>query len=74
MANYGNSKIWIVKDVVFDINLETAKISDDNNLTFVQYYEKSYGLTIRNRKQPVLKAVLNGTSKKHVKQEQILIP
>jgi hypothetical protein len=35
MANYGNSKIWIVKDVVFDINLETAKISDDNNLTFV---------------------------------------
>lgn len=35
MANYGNSKIWIIKDVIFDFDLANTKISEESNLTFV---------------------------------------
>jgi len=26
MANYGNSRIWIIKDIIFDFDLEKNKI------------------------------------------------
>jgi hypothetical protein len=35
MANYGNSRIWIIKDIIFDFNLESSKISEDKNENFI---------------------------------------
>lgn len=74
MANYGNSRIWVIKDIIFDFDLENNKIGKDNNMNFVEYYMKSYGLQIGKKKQPVLKAVLNGMRKSKDAAESILIP
>lgn len=76
MANYGNSRIWIITEILFDFDLENTKIGKDNNTNFIEYYQKSYGLKITKKKQPVLKAVMNGIRRqmKDGAIEPILIP
>jgi len=43
-------------------------------MTFAEYYDATYGMKIKNKKQPVLKAVLNGMKKSKITKESILIP
>lgn len=35
MANYGNSKIWLIKDVIFDFDYESKKIGEQFDMNFV---------------------------------------
>ena len=66
MANYGNSRYWVIQEVVFDVNFDNKTIGEENNLTLTEYYLRNYGLRINNKKQPLLKATLNGSSSKKV--------
>lgn len=70
VANYGNSRHWRVSDVIFDIDFDQQNIAEETNLTYTEYYKKNYGLNIKNKKQPVLIAVVNGKKKR----QAILIP
>lgn len=64
MANYGNSRYWIIREVVFDVNFDNEQIDESGNLSLTEYYLRNYGLRINNKKQPLLKATLNGSSAK----------
>lgn len=35
-------------------------------MNFIDYYGTTYGMMIKNKKQPVLKAVLNGTNRRKI--------
>jgi hypothetical protein len=35
-------------------------------MSFVEYYDKNYGISITKKKQPVFKAVMNGTKKSKI--------
>lgn len=74
MANYGKSRIWSIKDIVFDFDFENNKVGKDSNMNFIEYYQKSYGLKLTKLKQPVLKAVMNGTKASKEATECLLIP
>lgn len=44
-------------------------------MSFVEYYQKNYNLKINSKKQPVLKAIMNGMKKsKAPAKPSILIP
>lgn len=66
MANYGNSRYWVIQEVVFDVNFDNKEIGDDTKLTLTEYYLRNYGMRINNKKQPLLKASLNGSSSRKV--------
>lgn len=74
MANYGNSKIWVIKDVLFDFDYETRKVGEQFDMNFLEYYQKTYGIIIKIKRQPALKAVMSGMKKSKITQESILIP
>lgn len=60
---------------MFDFDLETTKIGNDSNMSFVEYYQKNYNLKINSKKQPVLRAIMNGMKKyKNPAKPSILIP
>ena len=46
MANYDNSRYWVIQEVVFDVNLDNKEIGDDTKLTLTEYYLRNYGLRI----------------------------
>jgi hypothetical protein len=56
MANYGTNRYWRVEDVVFDTNTDEIIINKDTNQTLSEYYQAKYNITIKNKKQPLLKA------------------
>lgn len=64
MANYGNSRHWKVLDVIFDVDFDHTNIAEETNMTYTEYYQKNYGMIIKNKKQPLLKAMANGSRKK----------
>ena len=74
MANYGNSRYWVILEVIFDVNFDTMILDERSSLTLEEYYLKNYGLRINNKKQPLLKACLNGSSKRNMARESYLIP
>lgn len=74
MANYGNSRYWVIQEVVFDVNFECKSIGGEEGLTLTEYYLKNYGLRINNLKQPLLKASLNGSASRKIGKEAFLIP
>lgn len=56
MANYGTNRYWKVEAVLFDTNTDDIVIDKNTNQTLGEYYQKKYDLTIKNKKQPLLKA------------------
>jgi DNA-binding GntR family transcriptional regulator len=59
MANYGNSKHWIIEDVLFDVTVNSPYTTQGTSTSLAEYYEKSYGIHIRNARQPILKSSLS---------------
>ena len=74
MANYGNTRYWVIQSVVFDCDFSTIMVGENSNTSLLEYYIKNYGLRVSNLKQPLLKAKMNGESKKKMGQQGLLIP
>lgn len=71
MANYGKNNCYLIEEVIFDNNLENYIFQLNGVSTnLIQYYKNSYQITIKNVKQPLLKAS-TGTEKR--KKENIII-
>ena len=51
IANWGNRKAYIVKDVIFDKNPVTKFFSDSNGnkVSVAEYFLKTYGLKTTHR-------------------------
>lgn len=73
MSNYGKSKYYVIEEVIFDENIETYKFENKGvTLNLFEYYRQTYGITVHNKRQPLLKAS-SGEGKKK-KTDIILIP
>jgi aubergine len=54
MTKY-NNKTYRIDDVVFDQSPKTTfEVKDGNSLTYADYYQQQYGITIRDPNQPIL--------------------
>lgn len=59
ITTYGKIRTYKIEDIQFD-KCPTSKFYSDKvagQISFIQYYEKSYGVKINDKKQPLIKAM-----------------
>lgn len=50
-----NNKVYKIDDVDFQSNpTKTFETSNGEKISFIQYYQRQYGITIKDHKQPLL--------------------
>lgn len=76
MSNYGTNRYWKIEGVMFDTNVDEIIVNKDTNQTLAEYYNSKYNLTIKNKKQPLLKARTRDRLRKQDKEEEmaLLVP
>jgi hypothetical protein len=56
IANYGNKRTYIVKDIRFDQSPTTTffELKDGSNISVAKYFYKQYNIKITDKRQPML--------------------
>lgn len=74
MANYGKNRCYIIDSVIFDVAMESFEFNHDGkNINLLEYYSRTYDISIQSKRQPLLKAKSNKKTPGKEK-DTILIP